>query len=354
MTDLSYSDAEAKQTVLVIGEPMVELTATGGQNMPLYLASGFSKSFGGDALITACALANIMDKQIQVELLTGLADDAFGHELMDLCRKQQVGLTHSPVLPETITGLYMVGAPTEGMTTQQHHPAPAPGSPNPDDPPRWQTQRVGYYRSGSAASQLGLKHVPPNLLDNVAMVVASGIGLGVSPSMQQVIRKVFTDARKRGITTVLDPNYRPALWAQPSDALDALKQVLPLVDVVLPSMPDDTMALLGLEDPYRCMDMFHVYGAKLVVLKAGKGGCYLGFKRQAQHIPALEVRGAIQNTIGAGDVFNAGFLAGMLSKQPLTLCAKWANTVAGLKCQQAGTIAGIPTSDAFERQLALV
>lgn len=369
--------------VLIIGEPLVEFTT----QEPLGEATSFTRGWGGDALITACALgkltqpaetafvsplgqnpspsvgdcddsvgenllaspANVAPPAIdcQVELLTGLATDPFTPGLMDLCRYHNVGLTHSVVKPSTNLGAYLVSNPRVGMSVG------APG-----------INRIVYHRQGSAASQLGIGDIDgASVLSGVSMVVASGIGLAVSPSMRQVVQSLFKQARQQGITTVLDPNIRLSLWPGGVDeARQVLRATLADTDIVLPSMPDDTTSLLGLEDPEQCVAYFHTHmGAgplpqrkSLVVLKAGKAGAYIslerGYRRQFQHVPTPVIT-QIRNTIGAGDTFNAGFIAGMLSQRSLVDCAQWGNALARLKIQHGQTTKGLPNAEQFFRAI---
>lgn len=69
------------------------------------------------------------------------------------------------------------------------------------------------------------------------------------------------------------------------------------------------------------------YGPDVVVCKMGKEGSYVLSREEAFKVPAEEVE-VVDNT-GAGDVYNAGFLAGMILGKPLKDCALFATRVAG-------------------------
>jgi ribokinase len=68
------------------------------------------------------------------------------------------------------------------------------------------------------------------------------------------------------------------------------------------------------------------YGPEIVVCKQGKIGSYILTHDQEFRVAALEVQ-AIDKT-GAGDVYAAGFLAGMLRNMSLIKCAQAANKAA--------------------------
>lgn len=70
------------------------------------------------------------------------------------------------------------------------------------------------------------------------------------------------------------------------------------------------------------------YGPDIVVCKLGKIGSYILTGDEEFNIPALEVK-AIDKT-GAGDVYAAGFIGGLIKEMPLTQCAQLANKAAAL------------------------
>jgi sugar/nucleoside kinase (ribokinase family) len=68
------------------------------------------------------------------------------------------------------------------------------------------------------------------------------------------------------------------------------------------------------------------YGPRLVVCKRGARGSFLCSAAITLEIPALSVTAV--DTTGAGDVYNAGFLAGMLHHLPWEQCARLATRAA--------------------------
>ncbi len=69
------------------------------------------------------------------------------------------------------------------------------------------------------------------------------------------------------------------------------------------------------------------YGPDVIVCKRGKEGSCVVTREETFMIPAEEVE-VVDNT-GAGDVYNAGFLAGMILGKPLKDCGLFATRVAG-------------------------
>lgn len=350
----------AGKTVLVIGEPMIELSTPSS----LTKAESYHRSWGGDALITACALGGLTKTEqlpaletVNVQLLCGLSDDGFTAGLQRLCKQHHVVLSPAISKPHTETALYMVSQPQAGVT--RHSDA---------------GERVFYRRKHSPTSQLTINDVGGNtgiarLLTGVDMVVASGIGLAISEWFREVVLSIFKAAQQQHITTVFDTNIRPRLWGNNGtgdvDTMrNTIREILPYTNVCLPSQPDDTLALLDLDDPYQCANYFHAHMAggattqqpSIVMLKAGSSGCYVSLQRgryhTVQHVPASQVS-HVNNTIGAGDTFNAGVIAGLLTQQPLTTCAQWGNTLAGLKIQGEDTMGSLPDAKTFKQAIGL-
>lgn len=68
------------------------------------------------------------------------------------------------------------------------------------------------------------------------------------------------------------------------------------------------------------------YGPSIVVCKLGKAGSHILTEDEEFNVPALQVT-AIDKT-GAGDVYAAGFIGGLIRELPLTECAQLANKAA--------------------------
>jgi sugar/nucleoside kinase (ribokinase family) len=67
------------------------------------------------------------------------------------------------------------------------------------------------------------------------------------------------------------------------------------------------------------------------------------------YVKGFEVRAV--DTTGAGDVFHAGFIYGLLENWEIEEILRFANAVAALKCQDLGGRKGIPTLDEVQKFL---
>ena len=71
-----------------------------------------------------------------------------------------------------------------------------------------------------------------------------------------------------------------------------------------------------------------------VVIKDGAGGAYVCEAGKFAYAPALPVHPL--DTTGAGDTFDAAFVAARLDGRPLAECLRWGNIVGGLSTLGAG------------------
>jgi sugar/nucleoside kinase (ribokinase family) len=107
------------------------------------------------------------------------------------------------------------------------------------------------------------------------------------------------------------------------------KAILPLIErsSILFATEHEICILMDTKDYKAGCKEIASLGPDTVVCKRGEEGAYL-FSRQeeAEFRPQGETK-VVDNT-GAGDVYNAGFLAGLLLKRPLTACLALAHDVA--------------------------
>lgn len=298
--------------IISIGEAMVELTCEGD----LRSAGGFNRNFGGDTLNTAVAARRLGS---QVTYVTRFSADPFGQALQELLSREGIGVSHPRPTSRGGTGVYFVAVGEDA------------------------NREFFYYRKDSAASLLVPEDITPMLIESAKVVYSSGVSLAISDSSRKAVLKAFRLAREAGVMTAFDPNYREPLWQSVEKAVDALSEITPLVDVMLPSFPEDTGAIVGFNRPDLIIDYFLFKGVKVVAVKAGADGCYIGYKKEVEHIPAMAVRPV--DTTGAGDAFNGGFLHGLVTGESLLDCAKIGITAAGLKVLNRGSATAMPSKD---------
>jgi sugar/nucleoside kinase (ribokinase family) len=87
---------------------------------------------------------------------------------------------------------------------------------------------------------------------------------------------------------------------------------------------------------FRCarLEDAHIPARTLLIVKAGREGCYAVTDGAVARVPAFEV--GVVDCTGAGDAFNAGFIASMLGGLGQPAACMWGNAAAALKVGRAG------------------
>jgi sugar/nucleoside kinase (ribokinase family) len=152
-------------------------------------------------------------------------------------------------------------------------------------------------------------------------------------------------ARQAGATTSVDPNW------DPSGAWDAgILALLPEVDVFLPNEME-ALSIARISDVEQAIGRLRSAGTGTVVVKTAERGAIAGQATELVHVPSIPT--AVVDTTGAGDSFDAGFLAGYLAGEPLRRCLELGNACGALSTLAIGGTAAQPTLaealDALER-----
>ena len=201
--------------------------------------------------------------------------------------------------------------------------------------------RMHYYRAGSAASRLAPEHVPDEALDGVDLVHLTGITTALGDGPHELVHDLARRARGRGITVVVDPNYRPALWESPGHAADRL----PEADWVLMGHEEGSL-LFGTSSPE---ELAAAVGAKIAI-RVGEEGAFVSEGETLVAVRPSRLEEVIDE-IGAGDGFAAGFAYGLLNGWPPARCARAGNAVAACALRGGGDWETYPTLAELEQLL---
>lgn len=167
------------------------------------------------------------------------------------------------------------------------------------------------------------------------------------PGLARELPGVLAALRARGVTTSLDTNWDPAeQWAGVADCL-------PHVDVLLPNASEAvalTRALGGSPaDAVEAARELAAYGP-MVVVKDGAEGGFAVTGDELVRAPGLTLE--VVDTTGAGDSFDAGFLAAWLDGRPLAEAVRWAAVAGSLSTRGAGGTGGQATRAEVEAESA--
>lgn len=141
-----------------------------------------------------------------------------------------------------------------------------------------------------------------------AQVVAL-VGSSNLPSLDlEQAARMFAQARECGTVTVFDPGWDPYGW-QPA-TLKGIAAVLAQTEIFLPNQ-DEAAALTQQDDVRLMLRALAEWCPGVVVIKCGAAGSWC--LRQGDVFRVDPLPAEVDNAVGAGDVYDAGVIAGYLS-----------------------------------------
>ncbi|WP_104165251.1 sugar kinase [Arthrobacter sp. SX1312] len=202
------------------------------------------------------------------------------------------------------------------------------------------TQKVSYYRSGSAGSRLTPEDLDSSLITGAAILHVSGITPALSPSAARTINTAIEIARLASVTVSFDLNYRANLWTA-TDAGRSYKELIPLVDIVFAGDQEAALAVGPAADPADLAQRLADLGPSQAIIKLGNKGAVASIDGELHHQSAVPIEPI--DTVGAGDAFVAGYLTELMTgkspAQRLELAAK----TGAFACLAYGDWEGLPT-----------
>ncbi|MFB9572247.1 sugar kinase [Streptomyces yanii] len=261
-----------------LGETMAVLLP--GHPGPTESVEEFRVRVGGAESNVACGLAG---HGITTAWISRVGNDGFGRRIISELTARGVDVSAVTIDHIRPTGLYL----------KETHPH----------------SRMRYYRTGSAASALGLdtftNPVFNQLLSGARLLHLSGITPALSDSCLGLIRALLT-APRPGHTVSFDLNWRPALWHDRAPAV--LLELCNAADLLLLGA-DEAEAAFGLSSHAAIRAAFPA-PATVVVKDSEHQVTALNADGTTVSEPALVVE--VVEPTGAGDAFAAGYLAATL------------------------------------------
>jgi len=146
---------------------------------------------------------------------------------------------------------------------------------------------------------------------------------GLHAGLPELLREL----KRRGLTLSLDTND------DPEDRWDGvLQEILPLIDVLLPN-EDEVCRIARRESVEEALAVLSAT-VPLIAVKSGRRGAVIQQGRRRIEVAGLAVEPV--DTIGAGDSFNAGFLAAWVRGEDPEICARAGNITGALSTQRPG------------------
>jgi sugar/nucleoside kinase (ribokinase family) len=303
--------ADAKLDLLVVGDCNPDVLALSVNVTPDFgqrekLVDSISLVVGGSAAITAVAAARL---GLRVALAAAIGADAAGDFMLGQLAAERVDTGAIVIRPGEATGMTI---------------ALSRGS-----------DRAILTATGAMTS-LTADDVPSGLVRLVRHVHVSSYFL-LEQSLGPGLATLFAAAHAGGASTSIDTNWDPAGgWGG-----EQLRAVLAHTDVLLPN-EEEAKLLSGASTVRDSMRVLSAAGPKVVV-KLGRRGatCMNGPQLQRTHPPS-GLTGEFVDATGAGDCFNAGVIAGLLTGMCLPAAVGLGCATGSASTRGAGGTAAAP------------
>ena len=140
------------------------------------------------------------------------------------------------------------------------------------------------------------------------LLYLSGITLSLFSHTERTKVTALAEAvRAAGGDVAFDSNYRARGWDDTASAREVIGGFAKYVTIALPTLDDDR-DLFGDTSAERCAQRWLDAGVNEVAVKLGADGAYVATAQEAARVAPQQVMAA-RDTTGAGDSFNAAYLA---------------------------------------------
>jgi 2-dehydro-3-deoxygluconokinase len=286
----------------------------------------FKRGFAGDTLNTSWYLRRLLPDEFRVSYATCVGTDAVSNEFVAFV--DEAGIDSSMIFrdPERTLGLYTIS-----LDGAERH--------------------FSYWRDNSAARRLA--EDPDRLLKNLsqaALIYVSGITLAVIGEHGRAnLKEVLAHLKKSGTRVVFDSNIRLRLWSDATTARFAIEEFLRLSDIALPSF-DDEANLWKDRSPEATIERLRDKGVSEIVVKNGSGNAAVFSEDAVTSVNANPVDAA--DTTGAGDSFNASYLAARCIGYSALAACKFGHKLAGEVVRHPGALAPLEAINSIRQLIA--
>jgi 2-dehydro-3-deoxygluconokinase len=260
--------------VVCLGETMGQIVPTGSASVRT--AKTFKMHHAGAESNVAVGLSRLGHS---VAWVSRLGHDAIGLRIADALEREGVLVLLEADETSGRTGIF-IKDPANGVT---------------------------YYRSDSAASRMDRYDVLRAFEATPRVLHLSGITAALSPTCDDAIAYALAVAKRQGIVTSFDVNYRASLWPSVTIAAARLLELASASDVVFAGL-DEAHTLWGTGDEHAVRELLP--SVPRLVVKDGSRGAIEFVGEHSAEVAALVVD--VVEEVGAGDAFAAGYLSAFL------------------------------------------
>ena len=294
--------------MISIGECLIELFS----KEPIQKASTFNRSLGGDSYNILVAASRLGTKTGYV---TNFGNDPFEPYLRETITSENIDVSSINVV-DGFNSVAFIAVKSDG------------------------DREFVYYRKGSAATKIQPKDLNQTYIAKANILHCSGIAQAISTTTKATVLRAAKIAKQNDLIVSYDPNYRHQLWGH-NDAKQGMQELMPYVDIFMPSLPADSEPLFDSDNPDEVIRKSHEMGVKIVVLTMGEIGAIVSDGNKQYKI-SPHIYGDVVDTTGAGDAFKGGFIHGFLSNKSIEESALIGNISAGITITGRGATNAMP------------
>lgn len=225
-----------------------------------------------------------------------------------------------------------------------------------------------FYRENCADMAISPDDFTEEYIASARCLAITGTHLS-HPKTREAVLTALKYARRNGVKTALDIDYRPVLWGLTSlgdgetrfiesgEVTNQLKEVLGLFDVIVGTEEEFHIAG-GSTDTIEALTSIREVSDAEFVCKRGPLGCsvFTG-EIPAQLDDGITVHGVrvdVLNVLGAGDAFMSGLLRGYLNDEGWEQACRYANACGALVVSRHGCAPAMPTKLELDNYLSRV
>jgi len=168
------------------------------------------------------------------------------------------------------------------------------------------------------------------------------------PKLRQVVFLAAQKVRARGGRILYCPNFR-GIWRDGEEEMKALqRKTVALADLLI--LNEQEAAIITGRPAEEAGKILLEWGPEAVVITAGGKGAQLFSAQENEFVPAHQV--PVIYDVGAGDTFQAGFVAGLSWGKSLVESVRLGVAAAALRISRSGDPAALPTAEEVRELIA--
>ncbi|MFC3654014.1 5-dehydro-2-deoxygluconokinase [Dyella humi] len=302
-------------------------------------ASSFAKYLGGSSANTAFGAARL---GLRTAMLSRVGDDHMGRFLLETLTREGCDVSQVRVDPQRLTALVLLGIKDRD------------------------TFPLIFYRENCADMAINEADIDEAFIASSGALAITGTHFS-TPGVHAASSKALAFARKHGVRTVLDIDYRPVLWGLTgrgdgetrfiaNDSVTAhLQGILPQFDLIVGTEEEFHIAG-GSDDLITALRAVRALTSATLVVKRGALGCSVieaAIPARIDETPTFRgSRVEVLNVLGAGDAFMAGFLFGWLRDEGIERSCAYANACGAIVVSRHGCAPAMPSRAELDYFLA--